>query len=48
MTIKVKKAKKCSNCGKIIRSYNKSGLCHDCWFLKYKKEKYWEKKSKVV
>jgi len=44
MTVKVKKAKKCSNCGKVIAGYNKSGLCSYCWRLKHKKDKYWEKK----
>jgi len=37
MTKKLILAKKCSNCNKIIRHYNKSGLCSGCY--RQKKEK---------
>ena len=39
--MKEKPLKRCSECDKPIRNYNKSGLCRICWY----KKRYWEKKK---
>lgn len=35
MNVKLKLAKRCSKCKRIIRDFNKSGLCSHCYHLDY-------------
>ena len=40
-----KRPKRCTECDKMIRQENKSGLCSRCYRNKIKRDTYWKKKS---
>jgi len=45
MAKKITRPKRCTECGKLIREENKSGLCYYHYKAKINKEKYWKKKN---
>ena len=42
----MKRVKRCAgeNCERMLREKNKSGYCHNCYSLEWKKVNYWRKR----